>query len=79
MVIVTIPPALASRLQYSPAMPAMRDQLTQQVPMGSVIKYHVGYQRPFWLDEGLSGSVSSPRPGVGGSSTTPPTAVTAAC
>ena len=33
-VVVTLPPALAGRLRYTPAMPALRDQLTQQVPMG---------------------------------------------
>jgi monoamine oxidase len=60
-VIVTLPPALAGRLHYSPPLPGMRDQLTQQVPMGSVIKTHVVYQRRFWQDAGLSGTVSSPQ------------------
>ena len=33
----------------------MRDGLTQQIPAGSVIKVQVGYETPFWREEGLSG------------------------
>jgi monoamine oxidase len=40
-------------------LPPLRDQLTQQVPMGYVIKVHVAYPEPFWRAEGLSGSVFS--------------------
>ncbi len=57
--VVTVPPALAGRIEYRPAMPALRDQLTQRAPMGSVIKVQVVYERPFWRDEGLSGRVVS--------------------
>ncbi|WP_411077603.1 flavin monoamine oxidase family protein [Streptomyces sp. cmx-10-25] len=59
-VVVALPPTLAGRLRYAPAMPALRDQLTQQVPMGSVIKVNVLYDRPFWREAGLSGLVSAP-------------------
>jgi monoamine oxidase len=58
-VVVAIPPTLAGRLRYQPALPAIRDGLTQQVPMGSVIKIQVAYDRPFWRDAGLSGEVFS--------------------
>ncbi|MFF6983729.1 flavin monoamine oxidase family protein [Streptomyces sp. NPDC008343] len=58
-VVVTLPPTLAGRIRYSPAMPPLRDQLTQQVPMGSVIKVNVLYDRPFWREDGLSGQVVS--------------------
>jgi monoamine oxidase len=58
-VIVTLPPALAGRLRYDPPLPAQRDGLTQQVPMGSVIKMNVRYERPFWREAGLSGEVFS--------------------
>jgi len=57
--IVTLPPALAGRLRYAPPMPSRRDALTQQVPMGSVIKVQVAYETPFWRDDGLSGSALS--------------------
>lgn len=58
-VIVSIPPALAGRIDYEPAMPSMRDQLTQRAPMACVTKVHVLYDEPFWRDEGLSGRVVS--------------------
>jgi monoamine oxidase len=57
--IVALPPTLAARIRYSPALPPLRDQLTQQVPMGYVIKVHLAYLEPFWRAEGLSGSVFS--------------------
>jgi monoamine oxidase len=57
--IVSLPPALAGRLRYSPPLPAARDGLTQQVPMGSVIKLQVAYESPFWRDDGLSGQAAS--------------------
>jgi len=58
-VIVAIPPTLAGRLRYVPALPALRDALTQQMPAGAVIKFNVGYDTPFWREEGLSGAVLS--------------------
>ncbi|MFE3443604.1 flavin monoamine oxidase family protein [Nocardia sp. NPDC059180] len=58
-VIVAVPPTLAGRLRYVPALPALRDGLTQQMPAGSVIKFQVGYDTPFWREEGLSGFVLS--------------------
>lgn len=57
--IVSLPPTLAGRLHYTPPVPAARDGLTQQVPMGSVIKLQVAYERPFWRDDGLSGQAGS--------------------
>lgn len=56
-VVVTLPPALAGRLAYDPVLPAWRDQLTQRVPAGSVIKVFGVYDEPFWRDEGLTGQV----------------------
>jgi monoamine oxidase len=58
-VIVAIPPPLAGRLQYSPALPALRDQLTQRMPMGSVMKVIAIYDKPFWRDQGFTGQVVS--------------------
>ena len=60
-VIVTLPPTLAGRLEYSPAMPSWRDQLTQRLPAGSVIKLHVVYDTPFWREDGLTGQAASDR------------------
>jgi monoamine oxidase len=62
-VIVAIPPALAGRIEYDPILPGPRDQLTQRMPMGSVIKTMTIYDEPFWREEGLSGSaISLPGP-----------------
>jgi len=57
-IIVTVPPLLAGRIDYEPAMPAWREQLTQRTPMGSVIKCQVLYDEPFWRAEGLSGQAT---------------------
>jgi monoamine oxidase len=58
-VIVAMAPALAGRIRYTPALPALRDQLTQRVPNGSVIKCEAVYDKPFWRDAGLTGQAVS--------------------
>ena len=57
--VVTAPPALAARIDYHPILPAVRDQLTQRMPMGSVLKVHALYDRPFWRDAGRTGQATS--------------------
>lgn len=58
-VIVAVPPALAGRIRYQPILPALRDQMTQRMPMGSVIKVQCVYPKPFWRDAGLNGQATS--------------------
>lgn len=58
-VIVAIPPTLAGRIRYAPALDGLRDQLTQRVPMGTVIKVQCVYPTPFWRDAGLNGQATS--------------------
>ncbi|MEA2418964.1 MAG: monoamine oxidase, partial [Thermoleophilaceae bacterium] len=58
-VIVAMAPSLAGRIEYRPALPALRDQLTQRVPNGSVIKCEAVYDKPFWRDAGLTGQAVS--------------------
>ena len=71
--IVAVPPALAGRIEYDPPLPAPRDQLTQRMPMGSVIKCMAVYEEPFWRDDGLSGqAVSLPGPAQVVFDNTPP-------
>jgi monoamine oxidase len=55
--VVAIPPTLAGRIDYDPPLPGHRDQLTQRMPAGSVIKVQVLYDRAFWKDEGLNGQL----------------------
>jgi monoamine oxidase len=54
--VVTLPPTLAGRLVYEPALPPWRDQLTQRVPAGAVSKCYAVYDEPFWREEGLNGT-----------------------
>ena len=56
-VVVTLPPTLAGRLEYDPPLPSWRDQLTQRMPAGSVVKCHAVYDEPFWRADGLNGQV----------------------
>jgi monoamine oxidase len=60
-VVVTVPPALAGRIEHDPPLPAAREQLTQRVPMGAVVKCHAVYDEPFWRSAGLSGTAVSDR------------------
>jgi len=57
-IIVTAPPGLAGRIEYEPALPCWREQLTQRAPMGAVIKCQVVYDEPFWRADGLSGQAT---------------------
>ena len=55
-VIVAIPPNLAGAIEYAPSLPVNRMQITQRWPQGLVIKVAMIYGRPFWRDDGLSGT-----------------------
>jgi len=57
--VVALPPTLAGRIDYEPSLPPWRDQLTQRMPMGSVIKSMAVYDEPFWRADGLTGQVTS--------------------
>jgi monoamine oxidase len=58
-VIVAVPPPIAARIQYEPLLPFMRDQLTQRMGMGTLMKCDAYYDKPFWREQGLSGQVVS--------------------
>jgi monoamine oxidase len=57
--IVCLPPPLALRIQYTPILTPQREILLQHMPMGSVIKYWVAYEKPFWRARGYSGLITS--------------------
>jgi monoamine oxidase len=59
--VITLPPAMTTRLRYLPPLPTQRDHLGQHAPMHWAIKVHCVYPRRFWnLDaENLSGTVQS--------------------
>jgi monoamine oxidase len=54
-VVVAVPPPLAARIDYSPALPAARAQLLQRLPMGALAKAEAVYPTPFWRDANLTG------------------------
>ncbi len=58
-VIVALPPALAGRIRYTPALPGLRDQLMQRMPLGTVIKVQCVYPKAFWREQGLAGQATS--------------------
>ena len=62
--VIAVPPALAGRIGYDPALPGDRDQLTQAAPMGSVIKCLAVYEKAFWRDAGYNGQATSGGPGA---------------
>jgi len=58
-VILALPPALLRKIDFTPALPAARTQLHERMPMGSLIKCVVSYDRPFWREAGYSGEALS--------------------
>ncbi|CZT14955.1 related to monoamine oxidase [Ramularia collo-cygni] len=58
-VIIAMSPPLASRIFYDPPLPAMRDQLTQRMFMGSLGKAIAIYSTPFWREANVSGQAIS--------------------
>ena len=58
-VIVAVPPAIAAKIEHRPVLPALRAQLEQRMPMGTVIKCQARYPTPFWREDGLTGQATS--------------------
>uniref|UniRef100_A0A8C5FGI2 Amine oxidase n=1 Tax=Gadus morhua TaxID=8049 RepID=A0A8C5FGI2_GADMO len=56
-VIVATPPALNLKMHFNPALPPLRNQLINRVPMGSVIKCMVYYKENFWRKMGFCGTM----------------------
>ncbi len=58
-VIVAVPPTLAGRIKYDPALSDAHAQLFQRLPQGDLIKVTAVYDKPFWRDAGLTGTAVS--------------------
>lgn len=56
-VIMATPPAVQQKIHYQPPLPAMRNQLLQRTPQGTVFKCIVYYERAFWRSRGMCGSM----------------------
>ena len=59
-VILALAPILYNRISFVPALPRLQHQMHQHISMGFVIKVHAVYDRPFWREQGLSGTAFSP-------------------
>ena len=59
-VILALAPVLYDRISFVPALPRLQHQMHQHISMGFVIKVHAVYDRPFWREQGLSGTAFSP-------------------
>jgi monoamine oxidase len=57
--ILALSPTLTGRIAYDPPLPPARDQLTQRMPQGTVIKTMAIYESPFWREAGMSGQAST--------------------
>lgn len=72
-VAVCIPPALAARIAFEPALPWWRRRLVAGLPPGDAIKVIAVYDQPFWRHQGHSGQTLNTRSllAVTSDSTTP--------
>ncbi|GAB3254990.1 flavin monoamine oxidase family protein [Arthrobacter pigmenti] len=58
--VMAVPPNLISRVNFDPPLPRLQQQMHQHLSLGLVIKVHAVYARPFWREDGLSGTCFSP-------------------
>ncbi len=58
-VIVAVPPPMAVRIDYQPALAARHDQVRQHLPLGSIGKSIAVYPTAFWRGAGLTGQATS--------------------
>ena len=59
-VILAVPPNLLSGIRFEPPLPSWRMTMDENFTQGLVIKVQAFYERPFWRDEGLSGTGFGP-------------------
>jgi monoamine oxidase len=58
-VIVAIPPAHRTSIEFAPPLPAEYEQLARNWPQGRLSKAHAAYETPFWRADGFSGQALS--------------------
>jgi len=71
-VVVAVPPPLAARISWEPALPAAHDQLLQRLPMGTLMKVEAVYDQPFWRPDLTGMSLNLEGPVVTTFDNTPP-------
>ncbi|XP_019644072.1 PREDICTED: amine oxidase [flavin-containing] B-like isoform X2 [Branchiostoma belcheri] len=65
-VISAVPPCLLHGILFEPSLPALKMQMIQRMPMGSMIKTVTYYETAFWKEEGFSGTALSDKGPVNG-------------
>ncbi len=58
-IIMAMPPNQLLRVNFTPVLPGVKDQLWQHMPAGSCIKCVAQYEKPFWREQNLSGQAVS--------------------
>jgi monoamine oxidase len=58
--VVAVPPSGWRHIIFDPGLPTANEALASSMPLGSVIKLQLVYERPFWRDAGFSGLVIDP-------------------
>jgi monoamine oxidase len=58
-VVVAIPPAHRSFIEFTPPLPAEHQQLAARWPQGRLSKAYAAYATPFWRSDGFSGAALS--------------------
>ncbi|MEM8784909.1 MAG: FAD-dependent oxidoreductase [Pseudomonadota bacterium] len=56
-VIVSVPPTLVPKIDFTPALPRPKAALHAKLAMGSAIKYWIVYETPFWRAQGFNGLI----------------------
>lgn len=55
--IVAVPATMVRKMQFSPRLPRNKSKFYDRLSMGSVIKYWIAFERPFWRDTGFNGLI----------------------
>jgi monoamine oxidase len=56
-VIIALAPSLYKTIQFEPELPAKKREATERMYMGSIIKTITVFKRPYWKENGYSGSI----------------------
>ena len=56
-VVLAVAPSGCESIDFEPVLPVRRTESQRRMPLGDVVKIVTVYDRPFWRDAGLSGSV----------------------
>jgi len=53
--LLALSPTMISKISFTPELPKSRQNLHQEMKMGSVLKSVFGFERPFWREQGVTG------------------------